>query len=137
MEKNETVNVTEMQHRHVRTGIRDCLTVRRREGRERHAMRSADRAAADDESKKAWSALGASRGNAKCGDQHLERLTGSNDIASAGWRANSSYEPATNMAKPGGLSKPSAAEPCHKSREWCTVCGLGGWKERQRFTDTT
>ena len=31
MEKNETVNVTEMQHRHVRTGIRDCLTVRRGE----------------------------------------------------------------------------------------------------------
>jgi hypothetical protein len=31
MEENETVNVTEMQHRHVRTGIRDCLTVRRGE----------------------------------------------------------------------------------------------------------
>jgi hypothetical protein len=42
-----------MQHRHARTGLRDCLTeqTRRREGltggrwRKRHAMRSADRAA--------------------------------------------------------------------------------------------
>jgi hypothetical protein len=38
----------------------------------------------DHESKKAWSALGASRGNVKCGDQHLERLTGSNNIAICG-----------------------------------------------------
>jgi hypothetical protein len=62
-------------------------------------MRSADRAAADDESKKAWSALEASRGNLKCGDQHLERLTGSNNIASAGRRANPSSDQGTNMAK--------------------------------------
>jgi len=64
----------------------------------------------DHESKKAWSALGASRGNMKCGDQHLERLTGSNNIAICGLAGQSIQQ--TNMAKSGGLSKPSAAEPC-------------------------
>ena len=72
-------------------------------------MRSADRAAADDESKKAWSALGASRANVKCGDQHLERLTGSNNIASAGWRANSSSD---EYGKTRRAEQASAAEPC-------------------------
>ena len=76
-------------------------------------MRSADRAAQADESKRVLAYergdQGTSRGNAS-GDQHLERLTGSNNIASAGWRA---IHPADEYGKiRRRAEQASAAEPC-------------------------
>jgi len=115
MEENETVNVTEMQHKAspCRTGLRDCLTdVRAKEkGRaveRRDAMRSADRAAADDPK-------GLGLGRPSPPRQHLERVTGSNNnIASAGWRAihPSRNGPWARNGKVRRAEQASAAEPC-------------------------